>query len=143
METNIIPGKQNVKKISAAPGGSAEKVLRAILHGDGKEGVSRTIFGPVSSEDKTIKVYHQSLDEPREFEVVISEDPVGDIHLVDCYGDRSRLALTSRDNTLEIAGNASDFRIESLARLIVASYIVHGQNWTNRLGNQMKSPVGE
>lgn len=162
-DAQITPGEQTVNVISAASGGIAEQILRAIAHpeinpgnkrhfGNWNDGTCHGFVHVYSNREKrplTLKIGSTEglfLDDGGEtfdftqFKIRFSlRDVIDETTVLLPIGKGS---ARSEERTKSIRSENSRLPLDVVANAIVGTWIIHGRNWKDRSGNHFFWPYG-
>lgn len=140
---NIIPGTPIVNTISCLPGGKAEKIIFQIYQRNPNQTNVRVFMNWEEQEGVKVsegKVTHDGQDFPITLKIGIKEG----LFLRDQEGKGKKVSIKNQlpEFLIDIPTGITEQWLRKVADQIVACWIIHGKNWTNRVQQVCNWPYG-
>lgn len=140
----VIPGRSNVRVISALPGGNAEKILRCISNPPSDKNSSRypRMFGEWNNGrcEGHVTIGEGNLRTTIPITLVVGKEE--GLVLKD-VPERGRSLKTNGSLCIKIGRDFFESRVLNYANQIVACYIAHGHEWVDRNNVVHPQPFGD
>lgn len=139
---NIIPGTSVITTISCLSGSKAEEVIRKINQGRPNQTKLRS-FTEWEDQHGVLMSRGTLVYEGREFPVTLKIGIQEGLFLKDQgRGNRVSIKNLTPDFIINIPFGITESWVSKVADQIIACWVVHGKNWTNRVGKICNWPYG-
>ena len=145
---HVVAGTQIITTMSTqSPDGNAARLLREVAKSCKRVRISRLFPENWEIREGFSVICGTIKFQGREFPLTIKIGLVDlsnteELILVDVPGKNSSMQPVDEGMMLQVGDNLTSKRIESLASQIVGSWVVHGKNWLDRVGELFRRPWG-